>query len=48
MCGATLSDKEELQHHNEQMHPNMVGKKGGEVDKDAGKPSGEPRGRPID
>ena len=30
MCGATVNDKEELQHHAQLMHPNMAaGKKGG-------------------
>ncbi len=34
MCGAQLTDKEEMQHHNELMHPNMgAAKKGGEAAK---------------
>ncbi len=35
MCGARLTDKDELTHHNELMHPNMrggvAGKKAGEA-----------------
>jgi hypothetical protein len=36
MCGARLSDDNELKRHNETMHPNMSGKKAGE--RDDGKP----------
>ena len=45
MCGARLSNEEELGHHNELMHPN-VGRKGGEAEvKQERKPD---RDRPID
>jgi hypothetical protein len=43
MCGARLSDDNELERHNETMHPNM-GKKGGLSDKER-KPDMD---RPID
>jgi hypothetical protein len=46
MCGARLTDSEELRHHDEQMHPNMAGKKGGEAGTvDVRKPD---RDRPVD
>ena len=32
MCGARLSDENEVERHNETMHPNMGGKKGGAMD----------------
>jgi hypothetical protein len=44
MCGARLTDENELKRHNESMHPNMVGKKGGQLEKDR-KPDLD---RPID
>ncbi len=53
MCGARLTDDEELRHHNEQVHPNVSGKKGGEAGTKVGphdmgpKPDPE-RERPID
>lgn len=51
MCGARLNDRDELKHHNEQMHPN-IGKKGGEGGKGGAVEMGPPREerpeRPID
>jgi len=43
MCGARLSDENEVKRHDETMHPNMAGKKGG-MDQER-KPD---RDRPID
>lgn len=43
MCGARLTDEIELDRHNDTMHPNPAGKKGGEEDER--KPD---RDRPID
>ena len=50
MCGARLTDENDLDRHNEVMHPNMPGKKGGEVEGDIDEPrKPEPdRDRPID
>lgn len=44
MCGARLSDENELERHNKSMHPNMAGKKGGLV-KEGREPE---KDRPID
>ena len=44
MCGARLADDNEMTHHNEAMHPNMAGKKGG-LPSDERKPDDQ---RPID
>lgn len=44
MCGARLTDENELDRHNETMHPSMAGKKGGEPEQER-KPD---RDRPID
>ena len=49
MCGARLTDDNELDHHNEVMHPNMAGKKGGDVEVDIDERMPKPeRDRPID
>ena len=46
MCGARLQDDNDLRHHNDAMHPNMAGKKGGlEGQKQEREPD---RDRPID
>lgn len=48
MCGARLTDENELDRHNELMHPNIGKKGGGAADvgvKDERKPD---RDRPID
>jgi hypothetical protein len=47
MCGARLTDEDELDRHNEVMHPN-VGKKGGAVDVDVKDERKPDRDRPID
>ena len=43
MCGARLSDENEVERHNETMHPNMA-KKGGAMDE----PRKPEEVRPID
>jgi hypothetical protein len=50
MCGARLTDDNELDRHNELMHPNMAGKKGGaaDVDVDVDEERKPDRDRPID
>jgi hypothetical protein len=47
MCGARLTDENELDRHNKLIHPNMAGKKGG-ADVDVGDERKPDRDRPID